>query len=159
MDTFEGTQIAVVRYRMRFERPFRPSEARHLRGFFGRRYTEETLVHHHEADGSLRYAYPRVQFKVLDQAAYLIGLAEGGDLVTGFWTEIDQAVIGSEQLQVLELTVSRSTERIGEADDLIEYCFLTPWLGQPGNHACASHDSMRPDDRTHSLDEFWSATV
>ncbi len=136
MDTFEGTQIAVVRYRMRFERPFRPSEARHLRGFFGRRYTEETLVHHHEADGSLRYAYPRVQFKVLDQAAYLIGLAEGGDLVTGFWTEIDQAVIGSEQLQVLESTVSRSTERIGEADDLIEYCFLTPWLAlNQANHA------------------------
>ncbi len=37
------------------------------------------------------YAYPKVQFKVLDRTAHLIGLAEGAVLVTKLWAEVDQA--------------------------------------------------------------------
>ena len=62
----------------------------HLRGFFGREFANEVLLHHHEVDGSFRYAYPKVQFKVLDQTAYLIGLAEGAELVTRLWSDVDQ---------------------------------------------------------------------
>jgi hypothetical protein len=87
------------------------------------------VLHHHNPDGGLRYDYPRVQFKVLDRAAYLIGLGEGADLVTRLWGEVEAARIGAEELPVFESTLARRRERLGEAPEPLSYCLRTPWLG------------------------------
>jgi Cas6b N-terminal domain len=81
--------IDITEYRIRFERPVAPSEATHLRGFFGSAFAEEELLHHHRPDGSLVYQYPRVQFKVIDRTAHLIGLAEDGAVVERLWREVE----------------------------------------------------------------------
>src|SRR5260370_39552239 len=78
-------KLSVTEYRLRLSRLLVPEEAAQLRGFFGTAFADEVLLHHHEADGRLRYAYPRVQFKVLDQTAHLIGIAEGGAVVARLW--------------------------------------------------------------------------
>ena len=80
-----AVEIDITEYRLRFERPMAPSEAAHLRGFFGSAFAEEELLHHHRPDGSLVYQYPRVQFKVIDRTAHVIGLAEGGAVVERLW--------------------------------------------------------------------------
>jgi hypothetical protein len=74
MTAVSATQIEITEYRLRFERPVAPSEATHLRGFFGSAFAEEELLHHHRPDGSLVYQYPRVQFKVIDRTAATSGL-------------------------------------------------------------------------------------
>jgi hypothetical protein len=121
--------LEIIEYRLRFTRFLLPDEASHLRGFFGHSYADELLLHHHHADGSLHYAYPRVQFKVLDHTAHLIGLAEGGELVTRLWAEVDQAKIGEETLPVLEGGLVRRREELGETPESVAYRFRTPWLG------------------------------
>jgi CRISPR-associated protein Cas1 len=121
--------VNVVEYRLRFPRPLAPGEASQLRGYCGTAFADEVLLHHHNADGSLRYDYPRVQFKVLDYAAHLIGLAEGADLVTRLWGEVDAARLGTEELPVLESTLARRRELVGEAAEAITYRLRTPWLG------------------------------
>jgi hypothetical protein len=121
--------VEVVEYRLRFSRLLSPGEATHLRGYFGQAFSGEVLLHHHNTDGSLRYAYPLVQFKVLDRTAHLIGLAEGSELVTRLWAEVDRARIGADDLPVLESGLTRRREGIGEAAEPIAYRFSTPWLG------------------------------
>jgi hypothetical protein len=121
--------VEIVEYRLRLARPLSPGEATHLRGYFGRVFADEVLLHHHNADGSLRYDYPRVQFKVLDRTAHLIGFAEGGDLVTRLWSEVDQASLGGEDLPVLEAGLTRQRAVLGEAAEPVTYRFRTPWLG------------------------------
>jgi hypothetical protein len=121
---------------LRFPRPLQLGEATHLRGFFGRAFSDQVMLHHHEADGRLRYAYPKVQFKVLDRTAHLIGLADGAALVTRLWAEVDQARIGTEVLPVLEAGLSRRAEQLGESEGAILFRFRTPWLGlNQENHA------------------------
>jgi hypothetical protein len=127
--TAEHLQVDTVEYRLRLSRALSPGEASQLRGYFGQTFSDEVLLHHHNADGSLRYAYPRVQFKVLGRTAHLIGLAEGADLVTRLWGEVDRARIGADDLPVLESSLTRRREEIGEAPELIAYRFRTPWLG------------------------------
>ncbi len=142
------TELDITEYRLRFERPLVPGEATHLRGFFGSAFAEEQLLHHHRMDGSLVYDYPRVQFKVLDRTAYLIGLAAGADLVTRLWGEVDQARIGEETMPVLEAGLVRRWETLGETTHSIAYHFQTPWMGlNQENHrqyrAIASQDERR----------------
>lgn len=113
---------------MRLARRLRQYETPRLRGFFGKVFADEVMLHHHRPDGSLVYEYPRVQFKILNQTALLLGLAEGSELLTRLWLEVDQATIGAEDLSVLESTIARRKGWVGEATELVEYRFLTPWL-------------------------------
>ena len=126
--------LDITEYRLRFERPLVAGEATYLRGFFGSTFTEEQMLHHHRADGSLVYDYPRVQFKVLDRTAHLIGLAEGGELVTRLWGEVDQAKIGEQTMSVLESGLVRRREPLGEAEQNIAYRFRSPWIGLNQNN-------------------------
>jgi Cas6b C-terminal domain len=70
-----------------------------------------------------------VQFKILDQTAHVLGLAEGATLVTRLWSVVDQTRIGSEILPVLEAGLTRRRECLGEAETSLLYRFRTPWLG------------------------------
>jgi hypothetical protein len=131
-----STQINSIELSLKFPRSLEAGEASHLRGFFGRAFADEVMLHHHEADGRLRYAYPKVQFKVIDRTAHLVGLADGGPLVTRLWAEVDEAQIGSEVLPVLEAGLRRRSEMVGESESPVLYRFLTPWLGlNQANHA------------------------
>jgi hypothetical protein len=87
------------------------------------------LLHQHNADGSLLYAYPRVQFKVLQRTAHLVGIAEGGELVSRLWAQVNHARLGAEELPVLEAALTRRREQLGQAVTSIAYRFRTPWLG------------------------------
>ncbi|HZU34517.1 MAG TPA: hypothetical protein VFA18_01340, partial [Gemmataceae bacterium] len=126
----------MTEYRLRLSRPLTPGEATHLRGFVGSAFPEEELVHHHRRDGSLIYEYPRVQFKVIDRTAHLIGLAEGGAVVERLWREMRGARLDQEELPVLEATLLRRHEPFGECDEMLEFRFINPWLGlNQVNHA------------------------
>ncbi len=120
--------LEVTEYRMRLARPLVPPEAAALRGFFGQAYAEDGELHHHNPDGSLRYEYPRVQFKVLDRSACLIGLGPGGELVTRLFSEVDRARLGAEELPVLEASLQRRQARFGELEAPVSYRFRSPWL-------------------------------
>jgi hypothetical protein len=130
------TDLDITEYRLRFERPLAPGEATYLRGFVGSAFPEEELVHHHRRDGSLMYEYPRVQFKVIDRTAHLIGLGEGGKVVERLWRELDRARLEREELPVLEATLLRRREPLGGSAALLDYRFVNPWLGlNQDNHA------------------------
>lgn len=143
------TTLIITELQLRLARSVRPCETPALRGFFGHTFSEETLLHHHNPDGSLRYDYPKVQFKVLDSTAYLIGIQEGGEIVERVWRETDVTTIGNEDLPVLESTLRRRRANLGEVEHPIEYRFLSPWLGlNQQNHQtylAASENSIRED--------------
>lgn len=124
----QPTQLEVTEYRLHLDRRLRQSETPQLRGFFGRAFADEVLLHHHRPDGSLLYEYPRVQFKILDQTALLLGLAEGSELLARLWLEVDQTILGSEDMPVLESTITRRKDWLGETVEPLEYRLLTPWL-------------------------------
>jgi Cas6b C-terminal domain/Cas6b N-terminal domain len=128
--------ISLTEYRLRFERPLSPGEATHLRGYFGSAFAEEELLHHRRPDGTLIYAYPRVRFVVLDRTAHLIGLADGGDLVERLWREVETVRLRDEVLPVLDATLLRRQEPLGDCAEPVEYRFVNPWLGlNSANHA------------------------
>ncbi len=122
------TSITCTTLRLQLARPLRTGEAPALRGFFGRQFEDEVLMHNHGPNDELVYQYPRVQFKVLDRFAYLIGVNQGADLLQRLWLEIDQAKIGSEELLVLESHMETESTMIEATGESVRYRFVTPWL-------------------------------
>ncbi len=130
-----STFISVAECRLLLSRPVVPAETPKLRGFFGRRFSDALLLHHHRPDGTLLYTYPKVQFKVISNTAILLGLGEGAELLKRLWTELDAATLGSERVAVLETRFALRREPIGEAAQPIGYRFQTPWLAlNQSNH-------------------------
>jgi len=124
----ETARVQVTTLRLQLGRPLRTGEAPALRGFFGRKFEDEVLMHNHGPNDELIYQYPKVQFKVLDRVAYLIGLNEGGELLQSFWLNIDQTRIGDEELSVLHSDLHTDSATIKVAASPIRYRFVTPWL-------------------------------
>ena len=122
-------QIDVTEFRLCLEKDLRSSQTPQLRGFFGRAFVEEVSLHQHRPDGSVIYDYPRIQYKILNHTPLLLGLAEGSELLTRLWLEVDRTKIGMDELLVLESSIVRRAELLGETSELLKYHFLTPWLG------------------------------
>jgi hypothetical protein len=140
--------LDLIDYSLKLSRGLIPAEATQLRGFFGTAYEDEIHLHNHYPDGSPRYTYPRVQFKVLDKTAFLIGIAEGAELVTRLWGQVEVTRIGCEELPVLEASLVRRRENFGDCAEQLSYRFRTPWLGlNQDNHQrycqCVSETERR----------------
>ena len=122
--------IQIAAYRFRLARPIRAHEAPALRGFFGRKFEDEVLMHDHGPDGEPTYQYPRVQFKVLDRTAVLLGINEGSQLLQRLWLDVDETELGDEQLSVLESELETRETELEVTSDPIEYRFATAWLAR-----------------------------
>ncbi|TWU02794.1 hypothetical protein Pla52n_38530 [Stieleria varia] len=85
-------------------------------------------MHNHGPNDQLVYQYPRVQFKVLDRHAYLVGIAEGSELLQRLWMGFDSTTLGNEELPVIDSQFSTNQHSFLLSDDPIRYRFATPWL-------------------------------
>ena len=121
-------ELSVTEYHLKLARELYPNETPQLRGFFGNEFAEHILLHQHNEDGTLIYNYPRIQFKILNRQAVLVGLEEGSALLAQLWLEVDQAQIGLETLSVQESIVQKRRVEIGESKSMVTYRFLSPWL-------------------------------
>jgi len=100
-----------------------------LRGFFGNMFREYSqLLHNHYADGSVKYKYPLVQYKVINKCPTLVGLQEGADLLTQLFLEIKHLKIEEKEYTVNSKNITNKITEIGCFSNLIKYKFETPWL-------------------------------
>ncbi|AKD54479.1 CRISPR-associated endonuclease Cas6 [Spirosoma radiotolerans] len=116
----------------------RTRDAHKLRGYFGELFKAHSpLLHNHlESDAGtdggvavkFRYAYPLVQYKVLNHIPTLVGLGEGATLLTQLFLQMREVQIENQTFPVLSKHIRHEQIPIGIADDLIEYRFETLWM-------------------------------
>jgi hypothetical protein len=118
----------VARLSLRMERPLRSGETPALRGFFGRQFEDEVLLHNHGPNNELIYQYPKVQYKIIDRVAHVVGIADGAHVLERLWLSIDRTRIGSEDLEVIDSKFDIGPETISVSCSPVTYQFTTPWL-------------------------------
>lgn len=105
-------------------------DAHKLRGYFGDLFREHSpLLHNHFEDGRLRYAYPLVQYKVVENIPVLVGYAEGAGLLTQLFLKIKEIRIGAETYPVFSKNISQKNHELSVNKGLYNYAFKTLWLG------------------------------
>ncbi len=107
----------------------RTRDGHKLRGYFGELFKEHSpLLHNHLEDGKLRYAYPLVQYKVLDRVPTLVGLGEGATLLAQLFLRIRELDIEGDVFPVLAKHIRHEQAGVGPVDDLLTYRFQTLWM-------------------------------
>lgn len=112
-------------------------DAHKLRGYFGNLFREHSpLLHNHHADGKSRYAYPLVQYKVIDNKPVLVGLQQGGDLLVSLFLKIKEIDIEGEHFQVQAKNIAQHQVELSVNKQLFSYTFKTLWMAlNQNNHS------------------------
>ncbi|QTY26837.1 CRISPR-associated endonuclease Cas6 [Flavobacterium sp. CS20] len=128
----QNIQICKVQFP---EIELRTRDAHKLRGYFGLLFKEHSpLLSNHYEDGSLRYRYPLVQYKVIDKTPILVGINEGGELLTQLFLKINQLDIDGKNYVIHSKNISNQAYEVGFTKDLNEYKFKTLWLALNQNN-------------------------
>lgn len=107
----------------------RTRDAHKLRGFFGDFFKEKSeLLHNHYADGKTRYAYPLVQYKVIDKIPVLVGLGEGAELLVDLFLKIDHLDINCHTIPVYSKNIKQKRYEPFVGEELFQYQFKTLWM-------------------------------
>lgn len=56
--------LPLVEIKLIFSEKLKSSDVPELRGFFGRKFIDQPLFHHHQPNGGYIYSYPLVQYKL-----------------------------------------------------------------------------------------------
>jgi hypothetical protein len=124
--------IKVVYLTYDIEDKLSPRYGHKLRGYFANRF-KEVLFHNHFDDGSLRYGYPLIQYKIINNKPVVLGINKGADLIAEYFLSIDKLELG-DKLYIAptgKLKVNFEEVRIDHDYDMpvYKYEFVTPWLG------------------------------
>jgi hypothetical protein len=104
-------------------------DAHKLRGYFGEYFREHSpLLHNHYEDGTVRYRYPLVQYKVIDRTPTLIGINEGAELLTALFLRISELDIGGRIFPVYSKNIAQQKAEVGVANELYNYRFVNFWM-------------------------------
>jgi Cas6b C-terminal domain/Cas6b N-terminal domain len=139
----------------------RTRDAHKLRGYFGALFREHSpLLHNHlerdeespEQPLRYRYAYPLVQYKVLDAVPTLVGLGEGAGLMAQLFLQmreldIDRGDGTRAVFPILSKHIRHEQATLGMSDELLEYRFETLWMAlNQDNYRdyCRYSDAERP---------------
>lgn len=67
-----------------FEGQIAPNEISAFRGAIMKMFPDENIYHNHE-DKGFRYAYPQIQYKILEGKAAIVGVGEGAESLEKHW--------------------------------------------------------------------------
>lgn len=122
----QNMTVPTIEFTLKTKRPLEFDNTVGLRGFFGRHFSEDILFHNHDND-SLLYSYPRIQYKVIENRACIIGLAEGFKAVKNL-PYFGSVTLGHEDVIITSMDCLEKQSNIGISNGQQTYLFLTPWL-------------------------------
>ncbi len=104
-------------------------DAHKLRGYFGAVFKEEsTLLHNHFENGETIYGYPLVQYKIINNIPYLIGINEGANLLFDLFLRIKEIKINNNIYKIFNKQINLFDTEIGLSDKIEKYKFISIWL-------------------------------
>tara|TARA_R110000851_G_C13101078_1_gene568321 strand:- start:5677 stop:6363 length:687 start_codon:yes stop_codon:yes gene_type:complete len=104
-------------------------DAHKLRGYFGNLFKEHSpILHNHYDDGRLRYKYPIIQYKVINNVPTLVGIGEGAELLPKLFLKIKELDIDGKKYCITSKNIELQNEEMGYSNTLNEYNFATLWM-------------------------------
>jgi len=113
MSTITSQKLSITKIEFP-EIELKTRDAHKLRGYFGELFKEHSpLLHNHYQDGSLRYRYPQIQYKVINKTPHLIGIDEGADLLTQLFLKIKEVNIDGKSYPIQSKNISQQQKEMG----------------------------------------------
>ena len=124
--TTQNLQICRIKFP---EIKLQTRDAHKLRGYFGNLFKQHSpILHNHYEDGRIRYKYPTIQYKVLQNTPTLIGINEGATLLPKLFLKINELDINGKKYDITSKNIAVQNEQAGYSEQLHEYTFTTLWM-------------------------------
>ncbi|MGQ9723071.1 MAG: CRISPR-associated endonuclease Cas6, partial [Candidatus Jordarchaeum sp.] len=107
--------LDVAMLKIPASRPLEPYEAAAIRGYLGRVFPKEPLLHHH-LDKKFLYTYPKVQFKIIDGIAHIVGIDEGVLVINNIKDVINNLKLEKNRIEFYEPQIRIKKEQFGSSD-------------------------------------------
>lgn len=132
----------------------RTRDAHKLRGYFGNLFREKSeLLHNHMGNGEFRYAYPQIQYKVIENIPTLVGISEGAHLLTELFLKIRELKIDETTYPIHQKNIEARQLETGATVTPQTYRFETLWMGlNQKNHA--RYTDANPLEREKMLERI-----
>ena len=124
----EKMEINILELNLTVESDLNKSDAEKIRGYLGNLFWDNPYAHQHNADGSLIYRYPYVQYKVINGLCLLIGFHEGLEVVKKTFHDLKEINLDGRWQEVLSKGLESYTASFSIISEQKPYSFLTPWL-------------------------------
>lgn len=105
----------------------RTRDSHKLRGFVANLFSEHNEFHNHGERGWL-YRYPLIQYKILHENPYIIGINQGAEKLLEVEDDLEKLILEEREIPIYEKCLVVAHEPFGVADDVIEYSLITPWM-------------------------------
>ena len=99
-----------------------------LRGSLASQFPRFNLIHNHLENDKLRYAYPSIQFKVINKTPSIVGIGDGIDVLKTVFMGIDKIDIGGKKQDINEKSIQLDSVIIGQTEQPVSYQFISPWM-------------------------------
>lgn len=119
-----------------------------FRGYLAKKYPDYILIHNHLTDDKLRYAYPLIQFKLIDKIPAIVGIGEGIDILKDVFLDIQKLNIGNLEYTINEKSVMLNETKMGQVEKDVNYRFLLPWMGLNSENYAKYKELKWHDKRT-----------
>ena len=121
-------KIELIKLVIDIETKLKLYHAEKIRGYLGNLFWDNPYAHQHNADGSLIYRYPCVQYKVINGSCLLIGFNEGKKVIKNTFHDLGTINLDGKWEEVIGKGLESYTKSFSIASEQIYYEFLTPWL-------------------------------
>ncbi|MDI6811654.1 MAG: CRISPR-associated endonuclease Cas6 [archaeon] len=138
--------LKTLKLTLKSDRPVEEDAAK-LRGFFATRFTEYALLHQHIGVDKLLYTYPRIQYKILEGEAIVLGIEEGAEVLKEIYDKYDEIKLGESTYTIVERGILIKEEEFGISSELLSYEFITPWIALSQQNYKRYVESKRDDRR------------
>ncbi|HEC92566.1 MAG TPA: hypothetical protein ENI51_06215 [Candidatus Atribacteria bacterium] len=106
-----------------------------FRGYIGGKFPEYILLHHHVNETENLYAYPKIQYKILEGTPVIVGIEEGTDILKRISDDLNELKLGKSKYKIESIQMNQFNADFGKCRENIKYRFLTPWLAlNPENY-------------------------
>ena len=119
--------LKTLHLTLKSDRPIEESAAK-LRGFFATRFNEYALLHQHINVDKLLYKYPRIQYKISEGTAFVLGIEEGAEVLKEIYDKYDSIQLGENVYTIVERGIALKEVEFGISTEIITYEFITPWI-------------------------------
>lgn len=99
-----------------------------LRGYFAKKFSQYTLLHHHIANKGFLYKYPLVQYKVVRKNSTIVVIKKGVEILQEIYNQVDEITLNNNTFKIIEKIIKVKESEFGITDNSVNYYFLTPYL-------------------------------
>lgn len=129
-----------------------------LRGYLANEFPGYLELHNHKLDGSFKYGYPTIQYKVIKGIPHILSIGNSAEVLIDVFLRIKEIDLKNRVIKLLEKGYYIKKEYFGITREIKKYRFITPWMALNQDNY-KKYLSFTDDEKTEMLKRILAGNI